>query len=60
MPELIQDAHTGFLVANVGQAVEAVQQLGSISRAACRAWASASFSQEKMAADYLAVYATLL
>jgi glycosyltransferase involved in cell wall biosynthesis len=59
MPELIQDAHTGFLVDSVGQAVEAVQQLGSISRAACRAWASANFSQEKMAADYLAVYRKL-
>ena len=60
MPELIQPAQTGFLVGNVGQAVEAVQQLGSISRAACRAWAAANFSQEKMAADYLAVYETLV
>ncbi|SFP94846.1 glycosyltransferase family 4 protein [Hymenobacter arizonensis] len=60
MPELIQEAQTGFLVDNVGQAVEAVQQIGSISRAACRAWASANFSQEKMAADYLAVYKELI
>ena len=60
MPELIHDGKTGFLVNSVGQAVDAVQQLGSISRAACRAWASANFSQERMAADYLAVYAALL
>ena len=36
------------------------QQLGGISRAACRAWASANFSQKKMAADYLAVYKQLV
>lgn len=60
MPELIQHAHTGFLVDGVGQAVEAVQQLGKLSRTACRAWAAANFSQEKMAADYLAVYEKLL
>jgi glycosyltransferase involved in cell wall biosynthesis len=60
MPELIQHAHTGFLVDSVGEAVEAVQQLGSINRAAYRTWASANFSQEKMAADYLAVYRELM
>jgi glycosyltransferase involved in cell wall biosynthesis len=60
MPELIQDGQTGFLVADVAQAVAAVQQLSRISRAACRTWAAASFSQEKMATDYLAVYEQLL
>ena len=60
MPELIQHAHTGFLVDSMGQAVEAVQQLGKVSRAACREWAATNFSQEKMAADYLAVYTKLL
>jgi glycosyltransferase involved in cell wall biosynthesis len=60
MPELIRDAQTGFLVDDVGQAVEAVQQLGSISRATCRAWAADNFSQEKMAADYLTVYTDLV
>ncbi|MDJ0366526.1 glycosyltransferase family 4 protein [Hymenobacter sp. H14-R3] len=60
MPELIQHGQTGFLVRSVGEAVEAVQQLGALSRAACRAWASANFSQEKMAADYLAVYKKLV
>jgi glycosyltransferase involved in cell wall biosynthesis len=60
MPELIQDGQTGFLVADVAQAVAAVARLGSLSRAACRAWAAATFSQEKMAADYLAVYQQIL
>ncbi len=60
MPELIQHGQTGFLVDTVEQAVEAVQQLSGISRAACRAWASVNFSQEKMAVDYLAVYEGVL
>jgi glycosyltransferase involved in cell wall biosynthesis len=60
MPELIQHEQTGFLVDDVDQAVKAVQQLGSISRAACRTWAAANFSQEKMAADYLALYQGLI
>ncbi len=60
MPELIQPGQTGFLVSNVGEAVAALQQLGELSRATCRAWATAEFSQEKMVADYLAVYRQLL
>jgi glycosyltransferase involved in cell wall biosynthesis len=60
MPELIQAGQTGFLVDHVGQAVEAVQQIGQIQRASCRAWAQATFSQEKMVSDYLAVYRQVL
>jgi glycosyltransferase involved in cell wall biosynthesis len=60
MPELIQAGQTGFLVDQVGQAVEAVQQIGQIQRASCRAWAQAAFSQEKMVSDYLAVYRQVL
>jgi glycosyltransferase involved in cell wall biosynthesis len=60
MPELIQPHQTGFLVESVDEAVEAVQQLSQIERTACREWAKASFSQEKMAADYLAVYQQIL
>ncbi|MBC8084214.1 MAG: hypothetical protein H7Z21_13495 [Hymenobacter sp.] len=40
----------------VAEAVAAVAQLGRLSRAGCRQWAAATFSQEKMVADYLAVY----
>ncbi len=60
MPELIQHEQTGFLVKNVSEAVEAVDQIGSISRLHCRAWALAHFSQEKMVADYITVYKKLL
>ena len=60
MPELIQAGQTGFLVAGVGEAVRAVQQLGQLERTSCRAWAADNFSQEKMVADYLAVYQQVL
>lgn len=60
MPELIRQEQTGFLVDNVSQAVEAVQQVAQLSRHYCREWAIANFSQQKMAADYLAVYRQLL
>ena len=57
MPELLRHQQTGFLVRNVAEAVAAVRQL---ERAACRAWAVAEFSQQKMVADYLVVYQGLV
>ncbi len=60
MPELIHHEQTGFLVKNVSEAVEAVHQIGSISRLFCHEWALAHFSQEKMVSDYLSVYKKLL
>lgn len=60
MPELIQHGKTGFLVKNVPEAVEAVQQLGRIERAYCRQWCLSQFSQQKMAADYLRLYEQIL
>lgn len=60
MSELIRHNQTGFLTDNVSQAVEAVGQIGRIDRFACRAWAEANFSQQKMVADYLAVYRQIL
>ena len=56
MPELIKDKQTGYLVANVEEAVEAVQDLNKIDRSQCREWAISQFSQEKMVADYIANY----
>ncbi|PSR57002.1 glycosyl transferase [Adhaeribacter arboris] len=60
MPELIQANQTGFLVDNVSEAVEAVQQLGKINRLDCREWATTNFSQQKMTSDYLTVYHQIL
>src|SRR5690606_37782194 len=46
MPELILPGKTGFLVNNVDDAVDALQQLVSIYRMDCHLWAKSQFSQE--------------
>ncbi len=60
MPELIKHEQTGFLVNNVDEAVEAIKQLYTISRFECFAWATAQFSQRKMAVDYIELYQKIL
>jgi len=60
MPELINHEITGFLVNNIDEAVEAVNQIKSISRADCYNWARSQFSTEKMVSDYLALYNQIL
>lgn len=60
MPELINDGQTGFLVANVDEAVEAVEDLSSIKRIDCRTWAESKFSKEKMVKDYWGLYRKIL
>lgn len=60
MPELIKHAETGYLVTNIDEAVEAVNQLDKINRSYCREWAKSKFSSEKMASDYFELYKTIL
>ncbi|MFD1257596.1 glycosyltransferase family 4 protein [Mucilaginibacter terrae] len=60
MPELIKDQETGFLVNTIHEAVEAVSQLPTISREACRDWATSQFSSEKMVDDYYKLYQQIL
>lgn len=60
MPELIKDQETGFLVADVEGALEAVHKLTSINRESCRDWALSQFSQEKMVKDYISLYHHIL
>ncbi|WP_276088733.1 glycosyltransferase family 4 protein [Pedobacter sp. JY14-1] len=60
MPELIRDGKSGYLVNNVNEASEAVSSLTNISRTACREWALANFSQEKMVQDYIQLYEKIL
>lgn len=60
MPELIRHEKTGFLVNNVDQAVEAVENVKSIKRAECHKWAAAMFSAEHMADSYLKLYKKIL
>ena len=60
MPELINNGKTGFLVKNVDQAVQCVNELKYIDRINCHEWAITKFSMEKMVADYLQLYELIL
>jgi glycosyltransferase involved in cell wall biosynthesis len=60
MPELIKNAETGFLVDNIDEAAAAVNELKNISRQDCYDWATAQFSCDKMAGDYLKLYHQVL
>jgi mannose-6-phosphate isomerase-like protein (cupin superfamily) len=60
MPELIRNGETGFLVSSVDEAAEAVQNLDSISRKACRESVEKHFSVDRMVDDYIKVYETIL
>jgi len=60
MPELIDHGVTGFLVDSVDAAVEAIDRVGEIDRAACRAAVAARFTVDRMADRYLDLYRSLL
>ncbi|HLK11804.1 MAG TPA: glycosyltransferase family 4 protein [Candidatus Binatia bacterium] len=58
--EVIEDGVSGFVVDSVPDAVAAVRAVDRISRAACRAAFEARFGVERMARDYLGIYARLV
>jgi glycosyltransferase involved in cell wall biosynthesis len=60
MPELITSGTNGFLVQDVNGAVEALEQIGSLERAACRRTVEERFSVERMVDEYLTVYREIL
>jgi len=60
MPELIDPGVTGFLVDSVDAAIDAIDRVGEIDRAACRAAVSARFTVDRMADRYLDLYRSLL
>jgi glycosyltransferase involved in cell wall biosynthesis len=60
MPELILNGKTGFLVNNVNEAVESLQEIHKISRQVCRQWSLDQFSQEKMTKEYIRLYLSIL
>lgn len=60
MPELVRNEKSGFLVKDVPEAVEAVNNIKEIDRQYCRQWSIVNFSLEKMTADYLKVYNKIL
>jgi mannose-6-phosphate isomerase-like protein (cupin superfamily) len=60
MPELIRPGLNGFLVANVGEAVEAVKEIPRIDRAACCNFVEENFSTARMVDDYIKVYEQII
>jgi glycosyltransferase involved in cell wall biosynthesis len=60
MPELIENGQSGFLVYNIDEAVEAVNNINSIDRKYCREYATSKFSRQKMIEGYLDVYKKIL
>ncbi len=60
VPEIIEDGLTGFIVDNLDAAVCAVEQVGSLSRRACREAFETRFTDDRMARDYVALYEQVL
>jgi mannose-6-phosphate isomerase-like protein (cupin superfamily) len=60
MPELIRDGSTGFIVADVNAAVQAVDRIASLDRRACRDEVEERFTCQHMARRYLDVYRKIL
>ena len=60
MPEVVDEGLTGFLVDGVAEAAAAVPRAAALDRAVCRGVAESRFSRDRMVADYLAVYASIL
>jgi glycosyltransferase involved in cell wall biosynthesis len=57
--EVIKDRETGFLVASVGQAVQALERVHEIDRSTCRRRVQHCFSIETMVEAYERVYAAI-
>jgi glycosyltransferase involved in cell wall biosynthesis len=60
VPEIIEDGLTGFIVKDVGEAVQAVQKLAHLSREAIRQRFERRFTDKRMANDYLQLYRSLI
>jgi glycosyltransferase involved in cell wall biosynthesis len=57
--EVMTDRVTGYVVDDVAGAVRAVDRIGGLDRAKCRAEFDRRFTADRMARDYLALYARL-
>ena len=60
MPEIVDVGETGYLVANVDEAVEVVERAVGLDRAVCRQVAERRFSAARMVDDYMRVYDDVL
>jgi len=60
VPEVLEDAVTGFIVHSEDQAVEAVQRIGTLDRARIRGEFERRFTAQRMAQNYLKLYESLV
>jgi glycosyltransferase involved in cell wall biosynthesis len=60
VPEVIEDGLTGFIVDDVPGAIAACARLPELDRTAVRARFDARWTAGRMAADYVAIYRTLI
>lgn len=59
-PEIVDDGKTGFLCADESAMIDAVSQVSSIDRRACRAAAEQRFDLARMASDHVRLYERVL
>jgi glycosyltransferase involved in cell wall biosynthesis len=59
VPEILEDAVTGFIVHSEDQAIEAVRRIGTLDRECIRGEFERRFTARRMAQNYLKVYARL-
>jgi glycosyltransferase involved in cell wall biosynthesis len=60
VPEIIDHGITGFIVDSIEDAVHAVRRAGMLNRTAIRTRFEQRFSAERMARDYVQIYARLI
>jgi glycosyltransferase involved in cell wall biosynthesis len=60
VPEVIDDGLSGFVVESIPAAVEAVKKIKQLSRPTVRAVFEERFTAERMTADYLKLYRSIL
>ena len=60
MPELIENGKSGFLVDNVGKAIESVAHIKEIDRSTCRRHVERHFTVDRMVDAYIDVYEMII
>jgi glycosyltransferase involved in cell wall biosynthesis len=60
VPEVISPGVSGLIVSDMSEAVDAVQKVSTLSRAACRHEFEMRFTASRMARDYVKLYENLL
>jgi glycosyltransferase involved in cell wall biosynthesis len=60
VPEIMEQGQTGFVVQRMDEAVEAVREVGRLSRRRCRDVFEQRFTAARMAHDYVTVFKRMI